>query len=128
MSRQESRHSQRNVCVGGQQTLVGSDAQPVLTALQDEYCQQILGEINTTALSVEELVSRLDLSVSTTYRKVELLTDSTLVRESIKLNTTRGHHSVYVRVAEDVDLTVQQDGCIEITVTFRDSGNRSAGA
>lgn len=85
-----------------QSTDVDEDA--LLTALQDEDCQAIVEAVEDEALSATELAEVCDLPTSTTYRKLDTLTDAALLDERLRLSTTGSHEREYV--AGHVDLTI----------------------
>lgn len=99
---------------------VGDAAETVLTALRDETCREILSEIETRALSVDELAERLELPQSTTYRKVGQLTEAGLAAERTRVQPSGHHRNEYRRVVDDVDVAVASDGAIRVTLEMRD--------
>lgn len=99
---------------------VGDAAETVLTALQDERCRRILSEIETQALSADELTEQLQLPMSTTYRKIGQLTDASLVAERTRVQSSGHHRNEYVRIVDDVDVSVAGDGRIKVTVWVRE--------
>lgn len=85
-----------------QSTDVDEDA--LLTALQDEDCQAIVRAVEDEALSATELADACDLPTSTTYRKLDTLTDAALLDERLRVSSSGSHEREYV--AGHVDLTI----------------------
>ena len=99
--------------------LADGDEQLLLDALDDAGCRSILEATGEEALSANELSETCDLPLSTTYRKLELLTDAGLLEEGIRIRRSGKHTSEYVRSVDDVHLAVGGDGGIEVTVERR---------
>lgn len=89
------------------------DVETVLGALYDEDCRTIL-EALTEPQTARSLLERCDIPRSTLYRKLDHLTDATLVREGTEIREDGSHASRYeidfekvvVSHNADVDLTV----------------------
>ena len=64
-----------------------ADTSTLLAALEDEDCRAILEETDPEALSASELSEACDLPLSTTYRKVDKLTEAGLLEEQIRLSS-----------------------------------------
>ena len=99
---------------------VEDDGQPVLEALNDAGSRAILAATGEEAMTASELSEACDLPLSTTYRKLELLTEAGLVSEGIRLRRSGKHTSEYVRDVEDVHLAVREDGSVEMTLRGRE--------
>lgn len=82
----------------------GSEPQPeleaVLAALDDPECRAILKQLDTP-MSATELSDACDIPLSTTYRKLDLLSDASLVDELTEIRSD-GHHTTRYRVAFDI--------------------------
>jgi response regulator of citrate/malate metabolism len=100
--------------------------QSVLDALDDADCRAILDATSEDALSANEVSDTCDLPLSTTYRKLELLTEAGLLEERTRLSTTGKHSSEYVRAVEDVVVSLGAAGemGLEVTQRARSSGDR----
>lgn len=80
-----------------QETEFGAGNQDILlTALSDRVCRRILGATTEQALTANELSERLDLPLSTTYRKLDLLCETTTIQQSCRL-VGGGHHATQYR-------------------------------
>ena len=94
------------------------DLQAVLDALDDADAREIIRTIEEPA-TASEVSERCDIPLSTTYRKLELLTDAGLLVEGTDIRSD-GHHTTTHTVAfEDVRiaLTDSQEFEVEITRT-----------
>lgn len=76
----------------------------LLTALQDDACRDIVQAVEEEPLSASEIAEACDLPLSTTYRKVDTLTDAALLDERLRVSTSGSHEREYV--AGHVDLTI----------------------
>ena len=110
-----------------ERSYVGADAEMVLAVLQDEECRQSLSALETEARSVTELTDRLQISKSTTYRKISELTDAGLVAEQVRLQPFTRHRKEYVHIVDDVDVRVVGDSDLQVTLQLSDSPS-SAGS
>lgn len=90
-----------------------SSLQSVLEALGDEDCRTIVRALEEP-MTAEEVSAACDIPSSTTYRKLDLLSEAGLVAESIEVRAD-GHHTtryrpdferVVVTLTEGHDLTV----------------------
>lgn len=85
----ENRRKQTTVC--------GEEHQDVLlTALGDRDCRRILRETAEETLTANELSAQLELPLSTTYRKIELLCETSLITQTCRL-VDGGHHATQYR-------------------------------
>jgi DNA-binding transcriptional ArsR family regulator len=102
-------------------TAVDDDAvEALLTALDDAYCRTILDATSERALSAKEVSDACDLPLSTTYRKLEQLTDTGLLDERTRIRRTGKHASEYRRVVEDVVVSLDPHGGLELQVSTRE--------
>jgi DNA-binding transcriptional ArsR family regulator len=92
------------------------DLQDVLDALDDEGCRRIieaLGEPKTA----KQLSEACDIPLSTTYRKLELLTDAALLEERAVLQPDGHHTTEYDLAFEEVAIQLQDDRTLEVGVS-----------
>lgn len=97
----------------------------LLDALEDVDCRSIIEATREEALSASELSDECELPLSTTYRKLEKLTDVGLLDEEIRLSRSGKHTSEYVLSIEDVQLSVSDDNGVEVVISYR-SGDENA--
>lgn len=100
------------------------EVQAVLHALQDDDCRAVLEATDEESLSASELADACDLPLSTTYRKLDELTETGLLAERTRLRPNGKHASEYVRVVDEV--LVDADAGFELTISRRDLPERSA--
>ncbi len=90
----------------------------VLTALEDQDCRDILEVTVDETLTANELSEACSLPLSTTYRKVEKLTDAGLLDEQVRLSTSGKHKSEYTHDVTDISLSVDSDDGVSLTVSL----------
>ncbi|WP_435125539.1 helix-turn-helix domain-containing protein [Halobaculum sp. D14] len=83
--------------------------QDVLDALGDPDCRAILRE-TTDPMTATDLADACTISKSTLYRKLDLLSRASLVRESIEAGPDGGRVSRYERDVTDVTVSIDVDG------------------
>lgn len=92
------------------------DLQTVLDALNDADCRAFVQELEEP-MTAGELSETCDVPRSTTYRKLDLLTDASLVEEVTEVRSD-GHHRSRYRVAfEEIRMRRDEDG--ELVVRIR---------
>jgi DNA-binding transcriptional ArsR family regulator len=96
------------------------EVQAVLDALHDPDCRTVLDATSETSLSARELSEACDLPLSTTYRKLDTLTEVGLLDERTRLCPDGKHASEYVRRVESVDVDVDDEDGFVLTVSHRD--------
>ncbi|MFB6207484.1 MAG: helix-turn-helix domain-containing protein [Haloglomus sp.] len=82
----------------------------VLSALDDPDCRGILDATGEEALTAREIAEACDLPTSTTYRKLDELTEASLLEERVRLRRSGKHASEYVRAVDDVVVTLGEGG------------------
>lgn len=102
----------------------GGVVSDVLGALDSDACRCILEESSDDALSASEISERCDLPLSTTYRKLELLTDTGLVDERTRVRPSGKHANEYVRAVESVVVSLGDDGAVRVQIVHRRASER----
>ena len=92
----------------------GPDLQVVLDALDDQGCRHIVKCLEEP-LSAKEVAERCDIPLTTTYRKLELLENATLVQEQTEIRSD-GHHTMRYR-NDFEELRVRLDDGREFTIS-----------
>lgn len=87
-----------------------SELSAVLGALEDSDCRQLVQATVDDALSATELSEECDLPLSTTYRKVEKLTDAGLLAEQIRVCSSGKHTNEYTCTVDSIHLSVESEG------------------
>lgn len=99
--------------------------QPVLEALDDEDCRAIL-RATSEPMTAPELSDACDVPRSTVYRKLELLTDASLLRERETITPGGGRTTEYERDVDDVTISVGDELSVSIDRPSRDADERLA--
>lgn len=89
---------------------MGDEDQPVeeiLDALGDPEARRILAAINPEALSAKEIGERLDLSLPTVYRRLDMLESSDLVVARTLIAENGNHYKVFECNFESTVITLE---------------------
>lgn len=89
--------------------------QVILDALDDPACRTILKE-TTEPMTAKELTKTCDIPTSTVYRKLELLSTASLVRERIEINPDGGRITRYQRDFDGVTISMEEDDQFDVTI------------
>lgn len=93
-----------------------SDLETVLEALQDEDCRTIIRNLRE-AMTVDEISETTDIPLSTTYRKLDTLTEAGLVAEGVQMRTDGQHASQYVVAFDGVSIDLSEDMEFVVDIT-----------
>ncbi|MFW5956521.1 MAG: helix-turn-helix domain-containing protein [Halorhabdus sp.] len=100
------------------QTIVAESAvQKVLDALDDADCRGILDVTSEEALTASEISEVRDLPLSTTYRKLDLLTEAGLLGELTRIRQSGKHASEYTRLVHGVAISLGPRGETEVRLS-----------
>lgn len=99
---------------------VDADADDVLEALNDAGCREILEATGETALSATELADACDIPSSTTYRKLDFLTDIGLLEERIRIDPGGSNTCEYHRRLEEVVIAADGHGTLQLWIRMRE--------
>lgn len=102
--------------------------QDLLDAFNDAGCRAILDATSDEALSTNEISEACDLPLSTAYRKLDQLTDAGLVEERTRIRRSGKHASEYARVVDDVVISIDSCGEMELRVSHRPRADRFGGS
>lgn len=100
------------------------EVQALLDALDDADSRAILEETGEEALSAKEVSDVCDLPLSTTYRKLNQLTDANLLTERTRIRRSGKHASEYSRLVEDVVVSVDDGDGMKLLVSHRERPGR----
>lgn len=98
-----------------------SDPEGVLATPDDDDCRAILDATSDETLSASELSEACEVPLSTTYRKLDVLTDAGLLDERVRVRSSGRHEREYVRRVEDVLVSVARGGRLELRATRRET-------
>lgn len=93
------------------------DSESVLAALDDPDCRKLLEATTDEALTAQELADRCEVPRSTTYRKVEQLTEAGLLEEGVRLRTDGKHASEYRRSFDDITISLSASDGFEVGIS-----------
>lgn len=88
----------------------------VLEALSDPDCRTIVESIDEP-MTAGELSDRCDIPQSTTYRKLDLLSEASLLEEKTEIRTDGRHTTRYELAFEDINVAVGDDQSLELEIT-----------
>lgn len=113
---------------GSEQTTITDECEltAMLSALEDADCRAIMAATSEQSLSANELSETCELPLSTTYRKLDTLTEVGLLEENIRISSTGKHASEYTLAVDDLQLSVDGQSGVELHVSHdeqADSGS-----
>lgn len=89
--------------------------QDVLDALDDPECRTIIERLEEP-MTAKELSEDCDVPLSTTYRKLELLADASLIEERTELRASGRHTARYALDFEAVHVALAEDRSLDVTI------------
>jgi DNA-binding transcriptional ArsR family regulator len=92
------------------------ELQPVLDALDDPECRRIVRRLDQP-MTASEISSECDIPTSTTYRKLERLTDASILSEATAIRTDGHHTSKYTVAFEEVSVFLNDQRQFEVSIT-----------
>ena len=81
---------------------VEDEAQPFLDVLSSAKCRTILDVTSADALTASEISDECDLPLSTTYRKINMLTATGLLEKKIRFSQSGRYASEYTRSVDEI--------------------------
>ncbi len=94
------------------------DLQDILDALDDPDCRKIV-RVLEEPMTADEISDRSGVPLSTTYRKLDLLTEASLLEEGTEIRPDGQHASRYVVVFEEVVIALAETRDFEVEITHR---------
>lgn len=92
------------------------DIQQVIDPLADPACRTIIHELDEP-MTAQELSDVCDLPLSTTYRKVERLTDASLLTTELDIRRDGRHTTRYRSAFTEISIEVDDDRWFTVTIT-----------
>lgn len=117
----------------GHTVVAKRNIQDMFDAFDDADCRAILDVTSDEPLSAKEVADTFNLPLSTTYRKLGLLTDADLLEEQTRIRRSGKHINEYVRSVEHVVISLDSHGEMKLQVSQRkdmrqaDSSDRAMG-
>jgi len=94
------------------------ELQAVLDALDDEDCRAIVSVLEEP-LTASEISDRSGVPLSTTYRKLGLLTESSLLYEGVEVRSDGQHASRYAIDFEEVVISLDEELSLTVDISHR---------
>lgn len=91
------------------------DLQAVLDALEDEDCRRIIRRLDEP-MTASEISDACEIPSSTTYRKLDRLTDASLLTEGTEIREDGHHTTIYVVDFETVEIVLEDDRTLSVAV------------
>jgi DNA-binding IclR family transcriptional regulator len=92
------------------------DLQAVLDALDDPSCRAIV-EAMDGAMTANEVSDATDIPLSTTYRKLDLLTEASILEERTEIRSDGHHTTKYVLAFDAVEIGLTEDREFEVAIS-----------
>lgn len=96
----------------------GPELQRVLDALDDPDCRKIVRALEEP-MTADEVSDAADVPLSTTYRKLDLLTEASLLEEETEIRPDGQHASKYTVAFEEVVIGLADTGGFEVDIARR---------
>ena len=90
----------------------------VLAALHDEDCRKIVNVLSEP-MTADEIAKATDIPLSTTYRKLDRLTEASLLDEGVEIRSDGQHASRYVVAFEEVVIGLSEDHEFGVDISRR---------
>ncbi|ELY91298.1 hypothetical protein C483_09671 [Natrialba hulunbeirensis JCM 10989] len=98
---------------------IGSESTPsaaeICAALDDPDCREIIRNLEEP-MTASELTNRCEIPQSTLYRKLELLTDSTLLEETTEIRRDGHHASKYAVAFDEISIGLDDDQSLTVQI------------
>ena len=92
------------------------EVDPVVSALDDAGCREIIRELEEP-MTASQVAEECDMPMSTTYRKLDMLTRASLLDEGTEIRSD-GHHATRYEVDfETVSLELDEKRTLDVSVS-----------
>ena len=88
----------------------------VLDALDDPDCRRIIRQLDEP-MTASEISTQCDIPTSTTYRKLEQLTDASILSEGTTIRSDGHHASAYAVAFEEVTVFLDDERRFEVSIS-----------
>ncbi|WP_121823443.1 winged helix-turn-helix domain-containing protein [Halostella salina] len=95
------------------------ELQAVLDALDDPDCRAIITELDAP-MTASELSDAAGVPLSTTYRKLDLLTEASLLSERTEIRSDGQHTTRYEVAFDDVRIALDEERSFDVGITRPD--------
>jgi DNA-binding transcriptional ArsR family regulator len=90
----------------------------VLDALDDPDCRAIVESLGDP-MTANEISETCDVPLSTCYRKLELLTEASLLEEQVEIRADGQHTTRYAIAFDEVRIALDEERSIEVAIKRR---------
>lgn len=105
---------------GSTETIASTDVvQSFLEILTDTRCRAMLEATTARPRTAKEISEQVGLPLSTTYRKLDEMTEAGILAERTRLSPGGSHASEYRRVLDEVVVSVTPESGAKLTVAKR---------
>ena len=87
----------------------------VVTVLDDAACRKILSTLEEP-MSANEIATAAELPLSTTYKKLDLLSEASLVRETAAIHPDRHRTSRYVADFTEIAIDLDEERTLQVSI------------
>lgn len=94
------------------------DLQDVLDALDDRDCRTIVEALDEP-MTANELSDACDIPLSTAYRKLDLLSEASLLEERVELRSDGRHTTKYALAFDEVRIALAVDRSLDVAIRRR---------
>ena len=94
--------------------------QTVFDALEDPDCRAILEQLDRP-MAAKELSQACEIPQSTTYRKLDMLSDASLVEERTEIREDGRHTTRYLADFEEINVSLTEEGVIDLSIDRTES-------
>ncbi|MBZ6495374.1 MULTISPECIES: winged helix-turn-helix domain-containing protein [Natrinema] len=92
-----------------------TSAEEICAALDDPDCREIIRNLEEP-MTAAELSKQCEIPQSTLYRKLELLTEATLLEESTEIRQDGHHASKYSVAFDEITLGLDEDRSLSVQI------------
>ncbi|MFC7058746.1 winged helix-turn-helix domain-containing protein [Halovenus salina] len=92
------------------------ELEPLVDALHDEDCRKIVAVLSEP-MTADEVADTTEIPLSTTYRKLDKLTEASLVEEGVEIRPDGQHVNRYVVAFEEVSFALAEDNEFEVDIS-----------
>jgi len=93
-----------------------ADLESVLAALNDDDCREIVRVLDEP-MTAEEISEATDVPLSTTYRKLDRLTEASLLEEGVEIRSDGQHVSRYILVFDEVSISLSESQELDLELS-----------
>jgi len=94
------------------------ELESVLEALHDEDCREIVRALSEP-MTADEISEATGIPLSTTYRKLDRLTEASLLEEGVEIRPEGQHASRYAVAFDEVVIGLSEEMAFEVDVSYR---------